>query len=65
VPDLGFEHLDPNALVRESRWAQRQLVEIAKAFSHDLKLLILDEGTIGAFGYRTFNESFAVIPANA
>jgi ribose transport system ATP-binding protein len=43
--ELGFEHLDPDALVREIPLAQRQLVEITKAFSRNPKLLILDEGT--------------------
>jgi ribose transport system ATP-binding protein len=43
--ELGFEHLDPNALIREIPLAQRQLVEIAKAFSQNPKVLILDEGT--------------------
>ncbi len=42
---LGFEHLNPHALVNELPLAQRQLVEIAKAFSHNPKVLILDEGT--------------------
>jgi ribose transport system ATP-binding protein len=42
---LGFEHLDPDALIREIPLAQRQLVEIAKAFSQNPKVLILDEGT--------------------
>jgi len=43
--ELGFNHLNPNALVSEIPLAQRQLVEIAKAFAHKPKLLILDEGT--------------------
>ncbi|HLA44964.1 MAG TPA: sugar ABC transporter ATP-binding protein [Aggregatilineales bacterium] len=45
LTDLGFEHLDPTALVRELPLASRQLVEIAKALSRNPKLLILDEGT--------------------
>lgn len=43
--DLGIEHLDPGALLSELPLAQRQLVEIVKALSHNPKLLILDEGT--------------------
>ena len=43
--ELGFEHLDPDALISELPLAQRQLVEIAKAFSHNPQVLILDEGT--------------------
>lgn len=58
--ELGFEHLDPNALVREIPLAQRQLVEIAKAFSHNLKLLILDEGT-SALSVQDVKRVFAVI----
>jgi ribose transport system ATP-binding protein len=57
---LGFEHLDPNALVREIPLAQRQLVEIAKAFSHDLRLLILDEGT-SALSVQDVRRVFDVI----
>ncbi|MEO8392276.1 MAG: sugar ABC transporter ATP-binding protein, partial [Chloroflexota bacterium] len=58
--ELGFEHLDPNALVREIPLAQRQLVEIAKAFSHNLKLLILDEGT-SALSVQDVQRVFTVI----
>jgi ribose transport system ATP-binding protein len=43
--ELGFEHLDPDALVSEIPLARRQLVEIVKALAHKPKLLILDEGT--------------------
>lgn len=43
--ELGFDHLDPDALVREVPLASRQLVEIAKAFAQRPRLLILDEGT--------------------
>lgn len=42
---LGFEHLDPDALVSELALAQRQLVEIAKALVRNPQILILDEGT--------------------
>jgi ribose transport system ATP-binding protein len=58
--ELGFEHLDPNALVREIPLAQRQLVEIAKAFSHKPKLLILDEGT-SALSVQDVRRVFEVI----
>ena len=58
--ELGFEHLDPNALVREIPLAQRQLVEIAKAFSHHPKLLILDEGT-SALSVQDVRRVFEVI----
>lgn len=43
--ELGFDHLDPDALIREVPLASRQLVEIAKAFAQKPRLLILDEGT--------------------
>lgn len=58
--ELGFEHLDPTALVREIPLAQRQLVEIAKAFSHNPKLLILDEGT-SALSVQDVKRVFEVI----
>ncbi len=43
--DLGFDHIDPDALISELPLAQRQLAEIAKALSHNPRVLILDEGT--------------------
>ncbi len=45
LTELGFQDLDPDALVSELPLAQRQLVEIAKALSRDPQVLILDEGT--------------------
>ena len=58
--ELGFEHLDTNALVKEIPLAQRQLVEITKAFSHKPKLLILDEGT-SALSVQDVKRVFEVI----
>ena len=41
---LGLDY-DPNALVKKLSIAQQQMVEVAKALSHDVKLLIMDEPT--------------------
>ena len=37
--------LDPSALVRDLRIGQRQIVEIAKALLHNVRVLIMDEPT--------------------
>lgn len=42
---LGFNQVDPNALISELALAQRQLIEIAKALVRNPQLLIMDEGT--------------------
>ncbi len=42
--NLGFD-VDPEALVNDLSVAKRQLVEIARAFHHKARLLILDEPT--------------------
>jgi len=44
VRDLGFD-LDPDRKVRELSRAHQQMVEIAKAFLTEVRLLILDEPT--------------------
>jgi ribose transport system ATP-binding protein len=44
IADLGFD-LDPDRKVRELSRAHQQMVEIAKAFLTDVRLLILDEPT--------------------
>ncbi len=44
IRDLGFD-LDPDRKVRELSRAHQQMVEIAKAFLTDVRLLILDEPT--------------------
>jgi len=42
---LGIHNIDLKAKIASVPLAQRQLVEIAKALSHDLKVLVLDEPT--------------------
>ena len=41
---LGFS-LDPGAVISDLSVAEQQIVEIAKALSHDVRLLIMDEPT--------------------
>lgn len=42
---VGLEHMDPSRKIKDLGVGQQQLVEIAKALSKDVKLLILDEPT--------------------
>ncbi|MEP7288336.1 MAG: sugar ABC transporter ATP-binding protein [Chloroflexota bacterium] len=58
--DLGFSHVDPDALVSELPLAQRQLVEIAKALSRHPQILIMDEGT-SALAVHDVSLVFAVM----
>ncbi len=57
--DLGFE-VDSRVLVEDLSVAKRQLVEIAKAFHHQAKLLILDEPT-SALSHAEVRHLFNVI----
>ena len=41
----GVYHIDPRALVEDIPLAERQVVEIARAVSHDPRILLLDEPT--------------------
>ena len=43
LDQLGIEDIDINEKIASLPLAQRQLVEIAKALSHDLKVLVLDD----------------------
>jgi ribose transport system ATP-binding protein len=45
LESLGITNIDIHARVADIPLAQRQLVEISKALSHDLKVLVLDEPT--------------------
>ncbi|MFZ3150181.1 MAG: sugar ABC transporter ATP-binding protein [Anaerolineaceae bacterium] len=42
---VGLGHVDPFTLVKELSISEKQLVEIARAYSKDFKILILDEPT--------------------
>lgn len=42
---LGITNIKPNSLVKHLSMAQKQLVEIAKALSHNSKLIVMDEPT--------------------
>ena len=45
MKEVGLEHLNPMTPVEQLSVAQKQLVEIARAFTRDLKIFVLDEPT--------------------
>jgi len=59
LEDLGFE-VEATMPMRRLSIAQTQLVEIAKAFSHDCRVMIMDEPT-SAIGERETETLFAAI----
>jgi len=57
---LGIDHIRPTTLVAHLALADRQLVEIAKALSHDPQTLIVDEGT-SALGHDEVRRLFQLL----
>lgn len=57
---LGIDHIRPTELVAHLPLADRQLVEIAKALSHDPQTLIVDEGT-SALGHEEVKRLFQLL----
>jgi ABC-type sugar transport system ATPase subunit len=51
LSEIGFD-LNPKQIVNELSVAEEQIVEIAKALSYDVKLLILDEPTAPLMPYE-------------
>ena len=60
---LGFQ-LNPRARLRSLTVAQQQMVEIAKALSHDAKLVVLDEPS-AVLGDQELERLFVAIKALA
>lgn len=55
MKDLKIDGIDPDIQVSSLSVAQKQLVEIVKALSHDAKLLMLDEPTAALTNKETKN----------
>src|SRR5258708_5183039 len=47
LAEVGFSNIDTDSLISELSLAQRQLVEIAKAFSRRTRFVVMDEGRSG------------------
>lgn len=60
LAQVGLTDLDPRTLMRELTVAKMQMIEIAKAVSHNCKLLILDEPT-SALTNREVDELFEIV----
>src|SRR5690349_10447038 len=56
---LGLD-VPPRRLVRQCRIAERQLIEVAKALNHDVRVLVMDEPT-SALADAEVHRLFAVI----
>ena len=52
LKEIGFEQIDPKTKVKELSVAYRQIVEICKSLSRNVKILVLDEPS----AVLTFNE---------
>src|SRR5690606_31947653 len=57
---LGNERLSPNAEVGSLSSAEKQLVSMARALSHDIKLIVMDEPS-AALGAEEVRSLFEVV----
>jgi ribose transport system ATP-binding protein len=60
LAQLGADHISPKATVGDLSLAEKQLVEIAKALSHDPDVILFDEAT-SALGPRETQRIFEII----
>lgn len=55
LKEVGLEHLDPATPLERLSVAEKQLIEIARAFTRDVKILVLDEPTSALSDSETEN----------
>lgn len=55
LKEVGLEHLDPATPLEQLSVAEKQLIEIARAFTRDVKILVLDEPTSALSDSETEN----------